>query len=93
MLHFFRSPVAWLPAQDISPEDQRPGLPGPVLSRGQLLSGVDDSSSKGLGRSSEPDMSKSHVSECVCKPDEDHMYLHVIWTNYWDQNKFLESLI
>uniref|UniRef100_A0A8W8JLI7 Mutator-like transposase domain-containing protein n=1 Tax=Magallana gigas TaxID=29159 RepID=A0A8W8JLI7_MAGGI len=45
-----------------------------VLSRGQLLSGFNDSCSEGLGRSSEPDMSESLVSECVSKPDEDHSY-------------------
>lgn len=91
LLHFFRSPEAWLPAQGRSPEDQHHGTPCSVLSRGECLSGVDDGSSMQLGRSSDLDTSESHVTECVRKPDEDHRYL--IWTNYCDKKKFLESLI
>lgn len=66
-----RSPVAWLPAQDISPEDQLPDIffcvvQGESFSLGLMIVALKDW---------EPDMSESHLSESVSKPDEDHRYL------------------
>ncbi|XP_062619696.1 uncharacterized protein LOC134281237 [Saccostrea cucullata] len=63
-----RSPVAWLPAQDMAPEDQLVDIPRSVLSREHLSTDEDSSI---LGRCSAPDMPETCVPEVVYGSSED----------------------